>query len=478
MCTPIIRATTACITGLSTSGCAVCVGASGLLTAYTPSGGGSSIIIAGAGTCSSIRCAVANSALGAGSASLGGCNNSASGTYAFVGGGNCNTSFGTCSFIGGGFCNSAIGDSSFVGDGICGNACGNLSTILNGCNNCITCYCTVCGAGPVYRYCNSVYNTINNGFQNSTCGIFNTIDNGCNNKICGIGIINGDCTCHNSIINGCCNVLCKSGCSTILNGGKNVMTNGFNSTISNGYQNSIGGGSYNSISNGLNNVNNSSFSQILGGQNNSLYSGSDFSIVSGCQNINSGCYNVLFGSCLIPNSNCHQYYFGQNNTNPFGGSNYQFIFGCGITTTGVSCPMGWFNNLCVTSNFYAASKAFSIPHPDPIKNACGMHLRHSTIETPTGGDNLYRYSVTTLNCSASIELPNYYKYLNCNDQIFVTAKSHLGFGFGIINEIQTKVDITTNTDGEYNVLIIGTRKDKLAIDNWNGAEVESNEQKK
>jgi len=61
--------------------------------------------------------------------------------------------------------------------------------------------------------------------------------------------------------------------------------------------------------------------------------------------------------------------------------------------------------------------------------------------------------------------------LNSNDQVFVNAKSHLGYGFGVVNEAQTEIDITTNSDGEYNVLLIGTRKDKLALDAWNGTEV-------
>ena len=127
--------------------------------------------------------------------------------------------------------------------------------------------------------------------------------------------------------------------------------------------------------------------------------------------------------------------------------------------------------MCVCGTLSKVSGSFKIPHPDPIKAEAGKFLKHSFVESPTAGDNIYRFNVTTSNCSASIELPDYYSLLNANDHVYVNAKKHLGYGFGIVNNEQTRVDITTNTDGEYNVLLIGTRKDKLALDAWNGTEV-------
>ena len=67
-------------------------------------------------------------------------------------------------------------------------------------------------------------------------------------------------------------------------------------------------------------------------------------------------------------------------------------------------------------------------------------------------------------------LPDYYKFLNEQDQIWVTPKNHFGNAYGIMNEAQTCVDFVSDTDGEYTVLIIGTRKDDYAKHYWRGAE--------
>jgi hypothetical protein len=72
---------------------------------------------------------------------------------------------------------------------------------------------------------------------------------------------------------------------------------------------------------------------------------------------------------------------------------------------------------------------------------------------------------------AEIELPDYFKFLNENIQVWVTPKKGFGVGYGEVNNELTKVSIFSNEDLEYNILIIGTRKDKDAIDNWNGVEI-------
>jgi len=112
---------------------------------------------------------------------------------------------------------------------------------------------------------------------------------------------------------------------------------------------------------------------------------------------------------------------------------------------------------------------FSIHHPDPSKKGL-YYLQHKTIESPSAGENLYRYQVTTINCHATIELPSYYKYLNTDDYVFVSPSDNLGNAHGIMNQEQTCVDIYSNQDGKFDVLIIGTRKDKSALNSWSGAE--------
>jgi len=127
--------------------------------------------------------------------------------------------------------------------------------------------------------------------------------------------------------------------------------------------------------------------------------------------------------------------------------------------------------MCVCGNLSKASGSFKIPHPDPIKAEAGKFLKHSFVESPTAGDNIYRFNITAKNCSASIELPDYYSLLNANDQVWVSPICHFGSAYGFVNTDQTSINICSNSDGEYNVLLIGTRKDKLALDSWNGTEV-------
>jgi hypothetical protein len=107
--------------------------------------------------------------------------------------------------------------------------------------------------------------------------------------------------------------------------------------------------------------------------------------------------------------------------------------------------------------------SFDIAHPDPSKPE-GTRLRHCFVEAPTRGDNMYRFKVTTSNLSAVQALPSYYKFLNENTQIWVTPVNCLGAGYGILQEDVQTINITVSLDGEYNVLVIGTRKDQMMID--------------
>jgi hypothetical protein len=72
---------------------------------------------------------------------------------------------------------------------------------------------------------------------------------------------------------------------------------------------------------------------------------------------------------------------------------------------------------------------------------------------------------------ANIDLPEYFKFLNENIQVWVTPIKGFGIGYGEVNIDLTNVTIKANADLEYNVLIIGTRKDSDAIQNWNGIEI-------
>jgi hypothetical protein len=116
------------------------------------------------------------------------------------------------------------------------------------------------------------------------------------------------------------------------------------------------------------------------------------------------------------------------------------------------------------------SGTFRINHPDPSKTD-DYYLYHSFVETPTAGDNIYRFTAITTNNKTTIDLPSYYKYLNHDDQIWVNPVRHFGIAYGVINDEQTQIEIYSNSDGLYNVLLIGTRKDPDAVKVWNGSEV-------
>ena len=113
--------------------------------------------------------------------------------------------------------------------------------------------------------------------------------------------------------------------------------------------------------------------------------------------------------------------------------------------------------------------SFLIAHPDPTKTYTHT-LSHTFVESPTAGDNIYRYKVTTKDGKATLQLPSYFKWLNTDVQMKISPTNHFGVAYGVYDESNNLVTFTSNIDGEFNVLIIGTRKDEMAICNWRGAE--------
>lgn len=117
----------------------------------------------------------------------------------------------------------------------------------------------------------------------------------------------------------------------------------------------------------------------------------------------------------------------------------------------------------IDGNLSKGSGTFDIPHPNPNKK--GMRLRHAFVESPTAGDNLYRYEVEIKEGVAVILLPDYFQYLNENVQVWVSAKNHRGQAISS-GDLQTFIQLNGD-DGVYNVLVIGTRKDPVATNFWN-----------
>tara|TARA_R100000008_G_C3575859_1_gene165217 strand:+ start:648 stop:1802 length:1155 start_codon:yes stop_codon:yes gene_type:complete len=139
---------------------------------------------------------------------------------------------------------------------------------------------------------------------------------------------------------------------------------------------------------------------------------------------------------------------GVNNCSAIGNSSTTTTYVCGTVTKG--------------------SGTFKIIHPNPKKT--NKWLNHSFTESPTAGDNLYRYKFNVSNCKYCLKLPEYYKYLNTCNMAWVYPVEHFGEGYAEIDKNKENLIIKTNKDGCYNVLLMGTRCDDWALKHWHGTE--------
>lgn len=109
-------------------------------------------------------------------------------------------------------------------------------------------------------------------------------------------------------------------------------------------------------------------------------------------------------------------------------------------------------------------------HPDPDKDADGVRLRHSLVESPTRGDNLYRFRVTVaegeVGKQVAHDLPDYFRWLNEDAQCWVSPVRHFGRAWAEARKNGQSYVLCADTAGEYNVLIIATRKDATAVRGW------------
>ena len=116
---------------------------------------------------------------------------------------------------------------------------------------------------------------------------------------------------------------------------------------------------------------------------------------------------------------------------------------------------------------------FLIPHPDPAKGK-GWMLRHSFVESPTRGDNLYRFKavIQSDEGETAIPLPSYWSHLNENPDVLVSPVGQFARGYGYVDESSNKLIIRGEKKGVYTVVLIGTRKDQYAKDFFDAKGVE------
>lgn len=112
------------------------------------------------------------------------------------------------------------------------------------------------------------------------------------------------------------------------------------------------------------------------------------------------------------------------------------------------------------------TKNFEMPHPHPDKRET-HRLRHSAVESPTAGDNLYRFNIEATKDGETVELglPDYFEHLNVVVDVWVNGVDHFGNAFGKVEGNTLKV--TCELVGGYNVLVIGTRNDDhQSVQDW------------
>jgi len=114
----------------------------------------------------------------------------------------------------------------------------------------------------------------------------------------------------------------------------------------------------------------------------------------------------------------------------------------------------------------AGAKQFEMAHPHPDKKHSHV-IRHGVVESPTAGDNLYRYTVEALSDRGTVELqlPDYFLYLNKDIDVWVNGDGHFGRAFGRVEN--DTLYVTCELAGSYKVLVIGTRNDDHdSVQSW------------
>jgi len=169
--------------------------------------GGTSIMIVGVGSNSTIRDNVGNTASGYYSAALGGGGNVASGNYSFVGGGHDNTASNYCATVGGGKCNIASGNTSTVSGGYQNTAGNSNSAVGGGIDNTASGYYAVIGGGA-YNTASGAASTVAGGSNNASSGQGSFIGGGWENtasgaySVIGGGLGNTASGCYTSVLGG------------------------------------------------------------------------------------------------------------------------------------------------------------------------------------------------------------------------------------------------------------------------------------
>jgi hypothetical protein len=139
------------------------------------------------------------------------------------------------------------------------------------------------------------------------------------------------------------------------------------------------------------------------------------------------------------------------------------VYGYAFNSSG-SAYAGYFNGAThIVGALSKGSGTFTIRHPDPAKSG-SMALQHSFVESPTRGDNIYTYVVSSSadNQTVVTDLPSYWEFLNENPRMWIQARGKFAQAYGEVSSSLKQFSTTMEKSGSYDVMIIGTRKDKDA----------------
>ena len=306
-----------------------------------------------------------------------------------------------------------------------------------------------------------------------------TIDNSGNSLILsGRNNLIKDCQ-YITIDNGDVNSVTASGYSSIYSSSYGTIEQSQFSSIIDGEYNTITQGNMSSIIASSNNIlgANTAFSAIIGSNNIPALTNATNAVVLGIDgsNITNSGAPSLYGSSTVSVSNlvainyisAEHLHIPNNSEN--GGATIHgsvYVFGP-LGVDGDSIISG---DVQIGGNLSKTSGTFRIPFPTEEKK--DKYLYHSFVESPTAGDNIYTYKVyaNKPNDVVSISLPDYWTSLNDNPRIFVQGVNSFARAYATIDYEENTLIVTCESASEFDVLVIGTRKDPSAKRAWKGVE--------
>lgn len=219
---------------------------------------------------------------------------------------------------------------------------------------------------------------------------------------------------------------------------------------------------------GRDNCSCAAYATIMFGTQHCTYSGADYAAtLGGLYGKNENDDNTFLGSA----QHLYAVQGAGNANNVVGSGNYLALYYSCYTALQTLGTGSYYYYCCcaIFSNIYKTTNNFKINHPDPSLSDT-VQLWHTTVESPTRGDTLYRYEFNMVGCTAQVSLPDYFKHLNECPQVWVTPNEGFGNAYGTFDEALSKIDFCGDADGCYSALILATRKDWYAVRSWNGVE--------